>query len=556
LESLEKSPSTISKEARRAIQIAAQTSTPDDAFFWVKFTRNVRDGVRKFIQTSINHNFYPIVKVNETPRANYWARAVLEKLEQPEVGKINLDELNAELLADIQELKKYPQEVTQIGAVAATLASRKLALKNVSYKDVVNADHQIPYFYYIPDPSNSGALIRKAGHIPFVNDVHFEITVSHLYPWFPWLRRSVEEKNLHKAITQKAKEHVYRLSKLIVFYSEYFRFTKLEGAAAKNPAHIQLIEEMASLFENNSLEVKKDFRVSEDVYQILKWRLLWGEIKAMGANPNVQEVFDIIKTLPESEKKLLSIEKFSEHFKLWQRTRGGVVLAPLIGTGTGVGVWKLVYNFVFQDTLAKEECAQKATDAEFNQCAFEYLKFKAQTQSIFFDVTDFTSLLDQSGRITNPALLAEMSDLISRRHAFLFAKNIEDAIENPVQNQLAESNLASEAFLNGLITTVDEAHFKQTLLSTDPKNGFLMFNFPVAFMAPGIQDLVKKIVSTKDFDEREGLFFELSSFNHTKKLSEALRHILEAREQYLKTGQLKESIKPLLDLFLIALPKK
>ncbi len=551
LESLSRKAPAIAQNSSNTFKAMAQTKTSDEIFWLRRFARNARDGFRRFLQVHGTENYYPATNPADAPKANYWARHSLNILGSKKNDSINIEEITTELLADIAFIKDFPRIVLEYAAEAATLTSKKIALQNLDYKKVIQMKYEVPHDFFIPDTKTPGALLSVKGKTPFTTEAHFDIEMNRVFPWFPRIQTSVEQKELLKKAKKRARDQADRVAKIFIYYSEFFRLSRstIQTNLTSDPALLNAIKELESIFEPGTLTTKADFRVSEDAIQWLRLKQLLTEIHMTFRNIKVAGLKDFIQSLPEKEKQFLGTENLYEKLKwweIWKKTKwSNLILFAGVPAGGGLSAWVYIYKFVYHDEIEREKCALKSSEDEFLECAFEYLKIKAQTRKLFFSQKEFASLLDEDGTITDPVLVAEMSEITALRNAYIFSTKWSEGIKPIFTKEIQTHLLGSEAFLRELINKDNTNEFKNILISNDPSEGFLMFNFPIAFSIPGIQNLVGSILDAENDEEQKELLTQLGELESTKSLTQALTSVLEARKEFLKAKDLasKESFK-------------
>lgn len=505
----------------------------------------LRDWLRHKLQILHGHP-YPVMAIDESPRAYAWAQFVFGKLDDESKQLLEVEKITEELNASLARVRAFESDIQGFVEKATNLSIQKRIFEQELAKN-----NAIPFGIQFKYPAlvrnDQGVLEEKVVESYFGNRVQFELELSKIRATLGSLQEGVNDRGYEQAVLIK---------KLETYRHEALR----QQVALQNapfPTEVNtIVEQITALYTSQGAEkFKKEFSPPNWIWQKLKWAQLSAELKTFIITdiPKIKDesklsnLIKYITSLSDEEKRMLGLNNVQEKVEWYKRTKWVRLVSTVGGAASVAGVTghekakeliKIFWNFVWEERREKEACAAKETPDAFADCVVTYLKEKFP-KKIFAADHAIVDVLNEKGQIADPEIAKEVVDILARRNKFLFAENSKNTFAAPAKKALVLGDKSSPEYREHLIEIADEAAFKEQLLADNPKTGYMMFKYGLLYGRASIHVLVQSVVTAPSTDDRSTFLKALRALQKDneklKELADDLEEILQKHDEVIKT---------------------
>ncbi len=511
----------------------------------------LRDLLKYRLQV-LNGHPYPIMAIDESPRAFGWAKHLFGKLDEESAGLLEVDKIEGELQAALKRVRAYGADVEGLVDRNTNLLLFREALQRELKARATDQFGRVRY--PVIARGSKGALKVESSEAYFGTRAQMEIE-------FRRIRKQLRE--LEREGADRLFEQQILIKKLETYRHEAIRQSTALGGVEFSSSVKELLEGIAALQVVEKVpgggipHTRTQFSPPEWVRQRLKWMQLGREFESivmtdipkLKNDERLGKVMKYIQSLSESEKRMLGLQNTSDKIEWYKRTKwvriaattGGIVTAGGVTFGEkGMQLVETAWDYLWEDQRRKEECAGKPSPEEFAECATIYLQDKFPERIFLVDRSE-AELFDQNSRITDPEIAVEVADLLERRNRFVYETNRKGQFEGPARAGLLLSDRSSASYRDALVRESNDEVFSERLLSERLERGYLMFNYSSVYRKAEVRRLVRAVMAADSQEMRAlmltGLERTLPGNRTLEKLARDLEEILELREAF-KEGRL------------------
>lgn len=536
------SPESMGQRAREALN-SRKVLTP-------KFVQNLRNWVISFL-TYRNGRHYPVVALDTTPKANFWAKRSLGLIEDSNGGLI-LDEVNKEIETLLVLVKSFKSRKDAWTDEMMTLTSKYLGYEEALKSDAIHSIN-VPYHQYKDALPNGEAQSIFLPTKPAVK-IHRDAAIKKMKS----LQRMAHEINVEQAKAVKQLE-TYRAE-----LRHYMSINSGQDLADVSAGFLREIEE---LYVDAVGGLLPAYHPPSPAWNTLRWEMwtvAWGERlrRYIPKNSDFLKQIDHIISMTPEERRRLGIDESiigaqnwaDSRIKRWIKTVRWGNAGALSALGTG-GVWTLgsltdvvdvkeLVNSMFLEKRKRYECAELLASSRmdaFYVCLDEYLR-------LIFPETYLLARDDLvqavvNGEFSDPEIEVAVNAVIQEGYKAFGANERREAITKLAVEHVSRNNILSDNFEIVLLEMEDEEFLEFVVgrkdIDFEEKENvgtYVKVKFPLASANKDVRLLLRAMILSKTPQEKSKFLNTLTQMPLAKELAEEINAVLVKRSSHLGEG--------------------
>jgi len=514
----------------------------------VRAVRATRDGVRKGLQRLQGRRIYPVIAVDDATPAR--ARALAEgTFGKPRAENVDLAEIGTDFENTLKYVEDYQRRTQEFADETATLVAQRDQIKR-----------------YLATPENKRPATIEFPKITTREGGEPEVLI---YEYKPWDAKSLanQKAELDARIRDRigpnwkkplrlpgtppneadklALDQAIQLKRLETFRAEFEIMVQAHPETTIPDNMAALLKKTDALYEGPvGGKVKQAYRPPETATNRLHWLQFRGEGKSLLfkeaqfklSDEQRKSIIEYIRNMPKAEQQALGVADVADAVGLLRRAKWGRLAGSV--TGMGVSVWAGVpalYEFAISDATKKQNCAAIINSEDYGDCVVDYLADKFPVKYLL-EVNGNPSFFGKDGKISDPKILAEMTDIGKRRDKLFRKNNRQAEVKDSIITNLRDKSLGDDAYRFAMIESADEDTFRKKLIGATgetPVEGYLAFKYPTAYEKHGAK-VFEILSATNGSPEQQKKLAELRQLSLA--LAQDLDEILYQRQQFLQYG--------------------
>jgi|GEM_PF-6276837 len=514
---------------------------------WIVPINQIRDRLRGLFQI-LHEGDYPIIALDDATPINAYALATdaFQKLPEAQKDLVDIVAIKAQLEHLLDRVEAYPDTLREFLDETANLASEEKILSEISkseQKPTFPTSFEMPVIQ-----TDQNELIQVSSRYEyFSNEIQLLNTIKRI-------RRKLKDRNgarffgLDEA-NNMAVAHAINVKKLETYMHEMKRAQSLNPGKSL-PADLQgfLLRIEALYTDGTGKQIQNQYKPPAWAKDRVHWMQLGGELRSVFEKdlPRLidreqnQKIIEFIQHLSVEERRALGITDAAKAADLLSRTKwiSVIPLGSTLGGGAYEGVLR-AYDYFIADSKAKEHCASLEDDNLFVECVQEYLQVRFPAQVIESYFKDRNTFLNPEGKITDPAVLSEIHDVIERRenlvHQDQYYKNARSQLSEFVGKLMGDYDKSSVRYRRKLVESSKDETFYLGLLGQEKPYipSYLYFNYPLDFKL--YREKVEKVIRA-EYDSYEQRISLEELKRNAPSFAEEIRSLLNERNRYKKWG--------------------